>query len=230
MRQIRAILRKQIKDTLKNRTVLIQFILFPLITVVMNCAVNIEGMPENYFTKMFAVMYVGMAPLTALSAVVSEEKEKGTLKALRMAGVKPAEYLIGVGGCVWILCMAGSLVIALSGGYEGTALAGFLCVMAAGILISSLMGAAVGVHAASQMAAASVSVPLMLVFAFLPMLSMFNETVEKIAKFTYTQQLQIFLSAGGCDTIKAENWLIAAANALVILLLFGLTYRKNGLE
>ena len=45
---IRAILWKQLKDSFKNKTVLIQFLLFPIMTVIMENAINIPDMPERF--------------------------------------------------------------------------------------------------------------------------------------------------------------------------------------
>ena len=74
-----AIIKKQLKDTLKNKTVLIQFIMFPMLTLIMNHTIAIDGMPENFFVNLFATMYIGMAPLTSIAAIIAEEKEKNTL-------------------------------------------------------------------------------------------------------------------------------------------------------
>ena len=90
-----AILWKQLKDTLKNKTILIQFLLFPCLTVIMENAISIDGMPEHFFANLFAIMYVGMAPLTAMSAIIAEEKEKNTLRVLHMCNVNAFEYLLG---------------------------------------------------------------------------------------------------------------------------------------
>ena len=70
-----AIFRKQLKDTLKNKTVLIQFAMFPVLTLIMNGSIKKEGMPENFFVNLFATMYVGMAPLTSIASIMAEEKE-----------------------------------------------------------------------------------------------------------------------------------------------------------
>lgn len=230
MRNIKAVFSKQIKETIKNKTVLIQFLMFPVITIIMNCAVHIADMPENFFTELFAVMYVGMAPLVVTSTIVAEEKEKGTLKALMMSGIRPFEYLLGIGGYIWIACMVGSIVIALSGTYNTSSVLIFLLFMAVGIIISMLMGAAVGIRSHSQMSATSVSVPLMMVFAFLPMLAMFNDTIEKIAKYTYTRQLQLMLSSLTVSAAGVSNWLIIIGNGLIVLFLFAWAYKKDRLE
>ena len=112
MRNILIVIKKQLKDTPKNITILIQFILFPVLTLIMENAINMEGMPELFFTKLFSMMYIGMAPLTSTAAIISEEKEKNTLRVLMMANVKPWQYLMGVGICVWGSCMAGAGIIA----------------------------------------------------------------------------------------------------------------------
>ena len=191
-----AIFQKQMKDTFKNKTILIQFLMFPLMTIVMENAVYIEGMPEHYFGNLFAVMYLGMAPLTAMAAVISEEKEKNTLRVLLLSNVKPTEFLVGVGLHILLICMAGAVVIGLGSGYRGSMLALFVGVMCLGILVSLLIGAAIGVWSRNQMTATSVTVPLMLVISFLPMLSMFNTTISHGARFLYSQQIYVGESSG----------------------------------
>lgn len=57
MRNIIIIIKKQLKDTLKNKTILIQFILFPLMTLIMENAITLDGMPELFFTKLFSITY-----------------------------------------------------------------------------------------------------------------------------------------------------------------------------
>lgn len=76
MRHIITIFRKQVQDTLRNKAVLIQFVMFPILAVIMTNSMQIEGMPPNFFVKLFSTMYVGMAPLTSIAAIISEEKEK----------------------------------------------------------------------------------------------------------------------------------------------------------
>lgn len=122
-------------------------------------------------------MYMGMAPLTAMAAIIAEEKEKNTLRVLQMCNVN-AIYIV-------FICMMGSLVIALAGGYAANELLTFMLIMFVGHTISMLAGAAIGVYSKNQMIATSLTVPIMMIFSFLPMLSMFNNSIKKIAKFLY---------------------------------------------
>ena len=91
--------------------------MFPLLALVMSQTITIEGMPENFFVNLFATMYIGMAPLTSIAAVIAEEKERNTLRVLMMSNVKPYEYLLGVGSYIWFACMLGAAVICAAGGF-----------------------------------------------------------------------------------------------------------------
>ncbi len=228
MRNIMIIIKKQLKDTLKNKTIFIQFILFPIMTLIMENAVNIEGMPPMFFTKLFSVMYIGMAPITSMAAIISEEKEKNTLRVLMMANVKPWQYLIGVGIYVWAICMAGAGVMAA--GLDENHIAVYLCVMGIGFVISIIAGACIGIYAKNQMAATSVVMPVMMVFSFAPMLSMFNDKIQKIAKICYTQQLKGILDNMSLENVSGESVIIILVNAALFTVLFCTTYKRKGLE
>lgn len=230
MRNVSAVFWKQIKETLKNKAILIQFLLFPVLTPIMESAVKIENMPGHFFVTLFADMFVGMAPLTCISSVISEEKEKNTLRVLMMSNVKPVQYLLGIGSYVWLMCMAGAVIFAVCGEYTGKDFAEFMFIMAIGILLSILTGAIIGICSKNQMTATSVTVPVMMLFSFLPMVSMFNENIEKIAKYTYSQQISILINGIGNTVIDFENIVVISANFFIATLLFFVAYKKKGLE
>lgn len=230
MKNISVIFLKQLKDTLKNKAILIQFVMFPLMAVIMENTVKFEDMPEKFFVKLFSVMFVGMAPLTCISAIISEEKEKNTLRTLMMSNVNPLEYLCGIGGYVWLMCMAGTAVFAVCGGFTGVSLVKFVAVMATGVILSELIGGVIGIFSKNQMSATSVTVPVMMIFSFLPMLSMFNEKIEKVANLTYTQHLSVLINGLGTASIEAKNLLIPALNLLIAAVLFVAAFKKRGME
>lgn len=230
MKNIITIIKKQLKDTLKNKTVLIQFVMFPVLGVIMVNMIQLEGMPENFFVMLFSSMYIGMAPLTSLSAIISEEKEKNTLRVLMMADVTPWQYLLGTGSYVFAACILGGTVFCgLLENVTPEQRVLFLLIMAAGIIASIVMGAAIGVGSRNQMAATSVTVPLMMVFSFLPMLSMFNDRIEKIAKITYTEQIRILVGELGNGGNCMQNVVIILLNIVVFGVIFSVLYRRRGL-
>lgn len=221
-----AIFKKQLKDTFKNKTVFIQFVMFPILTLIMNQVIAIDGMPKNFFVNLFAAMYIGMAPLTSIAAIIAEEKEKNTLRVLLMSNVKPYEYLLGVGSYIWLACMLGSAAICAAGGFRTREIAVFMAIMAVGIVISLLIGASIGVFSKTQMMATSITVPVMMIFSFMPMLSMFNETIAKAAKFMYSEQISIMLSKISVLKLEVSNVCIMAANMLLFAVVFTVAYRK----
>ena len=220
-------IKKQIRDTVKNKPVLIQFLMFPLMTLIFENAIDID-MPELFFTKMFSSMYVGMAPLVAAASIISEEKEKNTLRVLMMAGVRPFEYLAGISVYIWILCMAGSAVMAT--GLPSGDIPFYMAIMGAGCIISILIGACIGIFAKNQMVSTSLMMPVMMVLSFSPMLAMFNDKIEKVARFVFTQQIKVTVDGMGFDGTGRFGVCVLAANATLALVLFFAAFRKKGLE
>lgn len=230
MHNVIAIFKKQLKDTLKNKTVLIQFVMFPVLTLVMSHTIKIDGMPENFFVNLFATMYIGMAPLTSIAAIVSEEKEQNTLRVLLMSNVKPWEYLLGAGSYIWLACMLGSLVICAAGSFSLQEGIIFMIIMAAGISVSLLIGLAIGTWSRTQMMATSISIPVMMIFSFLPMLSMFHTGIAKIARFTYSEQISIMLKQVSSPQPEAGSVGILTANIFLFAVLFSFAYKRCGLD
>ena len=231
MRNVSVVIKKQIKDTFKNKTILIQFILFPMMTRIFENAIEMKDMPEFFFTRLFAVMYIGMAPLTSTAAIISEEKERNTLRVLMMANVKPAEYLIGVGLYVWGICMIGACVMAT--GLPAETIPAFIGVMAVGFVISIIAGACIGIWSKNQMSATSLVMPVMMVLSFVPMLAIFNDSIAKISKIFYTKQIMNLLDGiilNGSDGIGRFGTLVIVINAALLIMFFTLAYHKKGLE
>lgn len=228
---ITSIFSKQIKDTIKNKEVLIQFILFPLIAFILTQTIagSSDEISPKYFLNMFAPMYVGFVPISVMSSIISEEKEKFTLKALIMANVKPWQYLIGVGAYCLIMCTIGSLAFALMSGYTGTLFVKYMAVMISGILASSLLGAAIGMMSRNQMAATALGLPVAMVFSFLPMIVMFNSKFEVFAKYLHTQQIN-YLIEDLSNNFTLDRFIIIGANILLFTIIFMFTYKKANLS
>lgn len=227
---IKAVIIKQGKDTLKNKESLIQFVLVPIMVVIMQNSVQISDMPSNYFVNIFSIMYVGMAPLTVMASIIAEEKEKNTLRVLLTHNVKPMEYLLGVGSLVTGCCMLGVVVFAIVGGYSGSALLYFLLIMMVGIIISIVVGAMIGLLSKNQMMATSISVPAMMLLSFLPMLSTFNSTIRQLARVTYTGQMSNLIEQVEHLSLSYENILVLGGNCMITAILFVVLFKKRNLH
>ncbi len=230
MKHMITIIQKQLLDTLKNKPILIQFILFPLFSIIMTYAIQIQEMPENFFVNLFATMYIGMAPLVSISAIISEEKEKNTLRVLLMADVSPTQYLIGIGSYVFFMCIMGGIVFCfLLNNVTNIQRMFFLFIMGIGIITSIIIGACIGVGSKNQMSATSVTIPVMMIFSFMPMLSMFNDKIQKVSKIIYSEQIRNLINNLENSRNDIENIAVIIINIILFGILFCVLYKKRGL-
>lgn len=230
-KRIHAILEKQLKDTFKNKAVLIQFVIFPFIAFVMTQTITTgnSGIRHNYFAVLFATMYTGMVPMINMASIIAEEKEKNTLRVLMMANVKPIEYLIGVGTYIFMICSVGIVVFGLIGGYGGTQLLKFVLILMLGLLVSIIMGSVVGILVKNQMSATAIGMPIAMVAAFLPMISMFNKSVETFSKLLYTQQINYMINDLSVKNTTYGKFAIICCNMVVLFVIFILAYKNKSL-
>lgn len=98
--------------------------------------------------------------------------------------------------------------------------------MFVGHTISVLAGATIGVFSKNQMMATSLTAPVMMIVSFLPMLSIFNDTIGKVAKYFYSEQLYLLINNLNNIEIKLETFTILGVNICLILNCFIVTYRK----
>jgi ABC-2 type transport system permease protein len=230
MRSIRAIFIKQAKDMIKNPMVLVQFIIFPAVAWIMTelIAKSNEAIPPNMFVTMMAAIFAGMALVTSTAGIIAEDIERKSLRFLVMAGVKPHEYLAGVGGFILLAGSVVSLVFGLIGSFTAMELAKFLTVLIMGIAASIMLGAAIGILSKNQQAATALSMPVAMILGFTPMIATFNETVEKISGVLYTQQLNVIVNNFSANFTKAL--LVIGLNMIVLLVFFVIAYQKKGLK
>lgn len=226
---IKAIFIKQLKETFKNKEVLIQLVMFPTIAIILTSSVNDNTIPSEYFVILFASMYVGMTPILILSSIISSEKENGSLRMLIMSNVKPIEYILGISIYVMICTVIGLTIMGMTGGYLGIQLVYFVSICSLGMLVSILIGSIVGMIAKSQMAANSLAVPAMMICAFVPMLSMFNESIKKFGSFIFTQQINELLTKLPLTKFPVQPILIIVANLVVFLIIYIRMFHKRNL-
>lgn len=230
MRKTLAIFKKQLKDTWHNKTVLLQFALLPILALTMGYLMPEDIMPKQNIAAMFTTMYVGMIPLSSICAIIAEEREKGTLRSLRMANVSGGQYLFGIGSCLLVESLFGVAIFSILGGYSGFDLAQFVAISVLGILTSLLLGATIGLVAKNQMSATSLSAPIAILLSFMPTMAGMNDEIAKVAKYLYTQQLNNLLQDIGNKPFTSERLIILGSNIAVLSLLFAIIYHKKGLR
>ena len=231
MKMIKAIFTKQAKDMFKNPSVLIMFVLFPAVAFIMTTFVQIpenEFVAGNMFVTMMASIFAGMGLITAVSGAIAEDIERKSLRFLVIAGVKPHQYLLGIGSFFLLAAAVTSVIFALIGGFTGVELFKFLTIMVTGTAASIMLGATIGMWSKNAQAAGGLAMPFAVIVGFTPMIANFNETVEKFAGVLYTQQINIIVNDFESSMVKPS--LVIAANIAVLAVLFVIAYKKKGLK
>ena len=245
MRNVKAIFKKQIKNTVKSPETLIQFIIFPLLAFVMLSVMDMdfEGVPEDIvelltgsmpnMVTMQATIFAGMGLIPIVVGIISEDIEKKSLRFLMMAGVKPMSYLIGVTSVVFFVSIFSSAAFSLIGGFRGQDFWIFTAAMMSSVTASIMVGAIIGVLSTHQQTAQGLAMPIALVLGFGPMMAQFNDNIARFLHVFYTQQLNLvadYLSHGVADTPLWQSFAIIWANVAVLGVLFALVYARKGLK
>ena len=158
---------------------------------------------------------------------LSEEKEKGTLRSLIMAGVNRVTYLISLS--VFVLCsvlLTGSSFLLMKD-FSAPSAAAFFTAMLLGSVVSVLIGLCIGICSKNVTAANGMAVPVGLIFALIPMLGQFNDDIARVAKFTYSGQLRTVLEGGD---FTATIVTVPAAYFVTLSVLLIILFRRNGME
>lgn len=221
---ISALFIKQLQDTLKNMPILVLFLIYPCIALVMTQAMKDQAGTQDIFLSIFATMHCVFTPIVSISGMMSEEKEKNTLRVLIMSNVTLREYFISIGGFVLIAdLISGSSFIAIAG-LSVTEAFFFLVSLGIGCPVSILLGICIGLYAKNAAAANGLAVPCAMIFAFLPMLSFFNETIKSAARFTYGQQISSLLSG---NSLTLFGLIVIIFNLLIFIFLASVLYRRS---
>jgi ABC-2 type transport system permease protein len=228
LQRIYAIFYKQIKDTLKNTQILVLFFVYPIIASVLTTTMANQTVSTNFFMGIFSTMHMIFTPIIITAAIISEEKEKNTLRNLIMSGVSPLEYLISIGSFVLLCTILTGFAFIFVGDFKGSFILIFLVCIFIGSFISILLGMAIGANSKNMMGANAIAVPVGILFAFLPMVAAFNTKIETFSKFTFSQQISKIITDESSLSLKGV--LIIIFNLAIVTVLFLLAYRKNALD
>jgi len=236
MSSVKAIFKKQAKDTYKNMSVLVQFLVFPAVAfaITMLMDTTAEGMPN--LTNMMASVFAGMGLVPLVANIIAEDREKKSLRFLIMAGVKPSSYLLGIGGVIFFVSLLPAIAFSLINEFRGQEFWIYVAAIMSGVSASILLGATIGIISKNQQAATGLAMPIAMVLGFGPIISPFNETVARIFHIFYTQQFNVVAESFGTiagqrpETSLWQSFGIMWANVAVLAVLFVLAFAKKGLK
>ena len=228
MRSIHAVLAKQTTDIRRNRMVFLQFVIFPLIALAFTQLVAKPNpdIPDTMFITMFAALFAGMSVPVTMASLVAEDRERGSLRLLVMAGVKPVNYLVGTGGAIGAISLIVAIAFTVMAWFSPAQAAKFLLVIMLGVVCSVLLGAAIGLLAGNQQAGTAIAMSVAVLVGFGPMLAQFSPAAGKVTAFLYT--MQVSRLANDPTSSLGRPLLIIAANGAVLAALAIVAYRARG--
>lgn len=223
---VRAVFKKQAKDSLRNPLILVIFCMFPLLSAVFKFV-----LPSDEFKVLvpsFANLNTVMLPVVFMSSIIAEDREKKSLRMLVMSNVKGGSYIAGVGACVFALSLISSLSFAFFLPIESFCdFACFLMSAIAGICCSMLAGAILAFIAKNQVSAGPLTAPVTMILGLLPMLSAMNADLEKFSKLFYSFYVRKSFVSLKYDS-SASGIAVVGTNLTLLVLAFVFLYKTRG--
>lgn len=236
MRRVNGLLKKELKDMLKNINVLFVCIVPIGLCFLLN---KVSVNPNQGLSKIEVLKVCLSANLTMVSSFIialtlAEEKEKNTMRTLMLSAVSPAEFLIGKA----MISMFFSLIINITMffilGIESQYLIKYIVISTLTVVSMVELGAVVGLIAKDQMTAGTLATPLLMLFTLVPMIARGNDTARKISDMLPTYNLNVLLD----KIFKGEvmsgasiyNIAVILAWILISAVIFVYTYNRKGLD
>jgi len=242
-----ALFKKQLNDLPKNISVTMMFVMFPAIAFLIgNFFESIEGIVMQVN---FAMMMASMGPMILVANTIAEDNEYKSLRFLIMAGVKPGQYLAGLISFAVVISAIPMVAFALMMGITGQNMLLFIALGIGACLSASVLGAVIGLFSKNVQQCSALYTPVMMVLAFIPFLSQFNEAVEQIGRFVFTGQTFQAMADLAIDSyISNADYIpyyladfpsftdlpfalaVIGGNALLFAILFAVAYSRKGLK
>ncbi len=239
LRKTSALLGKDMKDLVKNPTVLLGCLLpvgfIALYSQTMGDASGeAADAARHQFLTMALFMTVGMTGCMTALYTIAEEKEKHTLRTLMLANVSAAQVIASraVVSLTAIVVAQAACFAVLRAPID--LLAPYLLLGILSGLPIVMLSLVLGLAARDQMTAGVYSIPLVLV-AFLPLFAPLNETLAKVTPYCPTGgvlELLVLAADGALFTADALQPLAVtfawiAVGAAVLALLYKRLARDN---
>ena len=236
MRKTATLFEKDLKDVVKNPTMLVCCLL-PLGFIAFFSKVmggNVEGVEAQHAFDATMLSYALLFTCTMVSSMatitaIAEEKEKHTLRTLMLANVSPEQILLSRGLVALIAIAVVDAACYLVLGQPLAGLPAFLAIGVVGSIPFVLISLLLGLAARDQMSAGLLSVPILLV-GIAPMYSQFIDGFSNIASYLPTggmDKLGTLLAGGALFT---SDVVLPAAGMLVWIVVaaiaFALVYKR----
>lgn len=188
-RQFMALLWLRCQIILSNKSVLLQVLMPAALIYLYRFMIDSQSGPKDQMALVYLMICLPFAIVLAVGSpiltILAEEKEKSNLKTLLLSGVNTSEYLLSTLVVPVVLSAIYLVVAPLILDVPIDHLPNYCIIGSATALAIVLLYLLLGLLVKSQVMAQVVTVPTMLITAFLPMLSSMDKTVAKVTDYSF---------------------------------------------
>ena len=216
--------------TLANKSILLQVLMPVFFVFLYKFIFSLNGAGQELGADRLATLLMNislpfslaLAVGTPIIIILAEEREKHNLQSLRLAGVTAGQYILSA--LIWP-AIIGIFYIVITPILVGAKLSNqvfsYGLVLLLTLLVLIFFFLMVGLFCKNQVMAQSLSVPAMLLVAFIPMFSNMNEDLFKVLRYSFLGLFTIFMK----DWSNFQFWSGELLALVLWLLLFaGLSF------
>lgn len=216
--------------TLANKSILLQVLMPVFFVFLYKFIFSLNGAGQELGAGRLAILLMNislpfslaMSVGTPIIIILAEEREKHNLQSLRLAGVTAGQYILSA--LIWPAIIGIFYIIItpiLIGAKLSNQVFSYGLVLLLTLLVLIFFFLMVGLFCKNQVMAQSLSVPAMLLVAFIPMFSNMNEDLFKVLRYSFLGLFTIFMK----DWSNFQFWSGELLALVLWLLLFaGLSF------
>ena len=218
------------QETLANKSILLQVLMPVFFVFLYKFIFSLNGAGQELGADRLATLLMNislpfslaMSVGTPIIIILAEEREKHNLQSLRLAGVTAGQYILSA--LIWPAIIGVFYIIIipiLAGAKLSNQVFSYGLVLLLTLLVLIFFFLMVGLFCKNQVMAQSLSVPAMLLVAFIPMFSNMNEDLFKVLRYSFLGLFTIFMK----DWSNFQFWSGELFALVLWLLLFaGLSF------
>ncbi|RSJ42983.1 ABC-2 family transporter protein [Streptococcus gordonii] len=216
--------------TLANKSILLQVLMPVFFVFLYKFIFSLNGAGKELGADRLAILLMNislpfslaMSVGTPIIIILAEEREKHNLQSLRLAGVTAGQYILSA--LIWPAIIGIFYIVVtpiLIGAKLSNQVFSYGLVLLLTLLVLIFFFLMVGLFCKNQVMAQSLSVPAMLLVAFIPMFSNMNEDLFKVLRYSFLGLFTIFMK----DWSNFQFWSGELFALVLWLLLFaGLSF------
>ena len=216
--------------TLANKSILLQVLMPVFFVFLYKFIFSLNGAGQELGADRLATLLMNislpfslaMSVGTPIIIILAEEREKHKLQSLRVVGVTAGHYILSA--LIWPAIIGIFYIIItpiLAGAKLSNQVFSYGLVLLLTLLVLIFFFLMVGLFCKNQVMAQSLSVPAMLLVAFIPMFSNMNEDLFKVLRYSFLGLFTIFMK----DWSNFQFWSGELLALVLWLLLFaGLSF------